>query len=148
VTAVALPSDLADRLRERTRTLVGELIPDEAITAFVTGEIKAMFEVKSAKLYDCNLEKTDSYGNSRSPDRICGAFEEVTPVQALVRITLREHLVKQIQTVLDGNRGIWNDGGSMAGPFAQEVTKAIAPHLVKSMFESIVQNALNQLRPH
>lgn len=141
--ASIIPHELAERLRERTRAMVGELIPDEAITEFVKNEVKAIFEVKSVKYVDGQLFDPQRSHFHANIEVRAGTFEELTPVQALIRTELRKKLVEHIGTEL--NKIQWDSNQAM--PFVVAVTKELAPVLVETMFKGVVYETVRQMHP-
>jgi hypothetical protein len=141
MSTVALPQDFANRIREKTRSLIGEMIPEETITDYIKKEIDAIFTDKTVKYVNGKIADDNSYYNKTT--LVAGSYEELTPVQAIIREELKKRLHECITNALDQHI-VW-DPKEIPKQFATEVAREIAPELINAMFRNTVQSLVNDI---
>jgi hypothetical protein len=126
------PNTLKDRISDRIKNSFVELVPEDAWKALVQAELDKFFKPQFVK---------HGYNDVK---------EEPSELSKIISAEIRERLMKAVEIELDKPeyQDKWNSGlqKNVGGDFANAVCKELTNELVSSLFNGIVQSAVQRLR--
>lgn len=121
-------ANLADNVRDKVRSTIMNLIPDEQIDALVKKEWDTFFERPKQERWD-NTEKF-------SPFQLMVRAE----TEKLIREKVKDEVEKEISRF---NQSTWETQGRKA---VGELVQAYAPFVLKGISESLVVDCMQQIQ--
>lgn len=126
------PLNYVDKLRDRMRQTMVDLIPDDQWNAMISSEIKLFFE---------DVSQT-SWNTGRS-------MPAPSPLRSAIRSVLEEDAKKRVQEMINGPEWTshWDSNGKeSAGQKVVDVVKQYGAEIMGKWIEGAVQQVINNLR--
>lgn len=125
------PNKLVDRVRERVRGTIADLIPEDAWTAMVKKEIDLFLKETTREAYNFNRN------HERIPSGLATAVHDV----------LEEETKKRVKAILDSPE--WGANWMVEGQVSNAVKDLVvkhAPEIVQSLLGNAVQQFVQNMR--